>query len=320
MIKKWMFLIGAMGLLGTSQIHGQDAPSVMVIEAYSGKVLIASNSTQRRPIASLTKISTGVVAIDWANASQLDLAQVMITVPETVSRVGGPNPLQLQPGDQLSLRDALYAALLASDNLAALSIADHVGTEILRKRGKSGEPVVAFVAEMNRLAKALGMQQTRIGNPHGLEREGVKAYSTAADVARLSIYAMRRNAFNYIVRQKDRQISVMGASGRRQFVVRNTNELIQQKGVLGVKTGTTEAAGPCLSVCMDRDPLLRTKPDGTKGVTPRRLIVVVLNQPDRFSRARGLLTEGWDTYDAWLAAGAPVKDRKREIISVPMLE
>jgi D-alanyl-D-alanine carboxypeptidase len=176
--------------------------------------------------------------------------------------------------------------------------------------------VAEFVAEMNRLTRALGMTQTRFANPHGLERPGAKAYSTAADVARLSIYAMRRNAFNFIVRQPDRQVSVVGATGPRGYRVKNSNELIGEPGILGVKTGTTAAAGPCLSVCMDREPLVRTKADGTKGVTPRRLIVVVLNNPDRFNRARGLIQQGWSVYDTWLANGAPVQDRKRELITV----
>jgi serine-type D-Ala-D-Ala carboxypeptidase (penicillin-binding protein 5/6) len=290
--------------------------SVMVLEAYSGKVLIASNASARRPVASLTKIATGVVALDWATATDNDPGKVMITVPQTITLVGGPNPMNLQPGDRLSLRDALYSALLGSDNLAALSIADHVGREMLARRGKGGEPVVEFIAEMNRLAKALGMSQTRFANAHGLERKGAKAYSTAADIARLSVYAMRRNAFNFIVRQPDRQVSVHGVSGTRGYRVKNTNELIGQQGILGIKTGSTAAAGPCVAVCMDRDPLIREKPDGTKGVTPRRLIVVVLNSPQRFNRARGLLHQGWGVYDAWLAEGAPVHDRKREFITV----
>lgn len=298
-----------------SALHGQE--SVMVMEAYSGKVLVASNATVKRPIASLAKIATGAVTVDWSVATGADLGKLRITVPQTITLVGGPNPMNLQPGDSLTMRDALYSALLGSDNLAALTIADHVGREILTRRGKNGDPVAEFVSEMNRLASALGMAQTRFANPHGLERPGAKAYSTAADVARLSIYAMRRNAFNFIVRQPDRQISVYGATGARSYRVRNSNELIGQSGVLGVKTGTTAAAGPCLSVCMDREPLIRQKPDGTKGVTPRRLIVVVLNSPDRFNRARGLIQQGWGIYDPWLAAGAPVQDRKREFITVP---
>jgi D-alanyl-D-alanine carboxypeptidase (penicillin-binding protein 5/6) len=291
--------------------------SVMVVEAHSGRILIATNAAARRPVASLNKIATGAVAADWALATGSDLGKVSLTVPQTATLVGGPNPLNLQPGDRMTLRDALYSALLGSDNLAALSIADHIGREMLNRRGKGGDPVAEFVGEMNRLAKALDMRQTRFGNPHGLDRQGVRQYSTAADIARLSIYAMRRNAFNFIVRQPERAVKISGPSGERSYRVRNTNELIGREGVLGIKTGTTAAAGPCLAVCMDRDPLVRQRPDGTKGVTPRRLIVVVLNHPDRFNRARSLMAGGWQTYDGWLAAGAPFQDRRREFLSVP---
>ncbi len=289
----------------------------MVVEAYSGKVLVASNAGAKRPIASLTKIATGIVAVDWAAATGTDIATVQITVPDTITRVGGPNPMNLQPGDRISLRDALYSALLGSDNLSAVTIADHVGRELVRRRGKDADPVAEFVGEMNRLSVALGMTQTRFANPHGLERSGSKAYCTAADVARLSIYAMRRNAFSFIVRQPERTISVHGAGGIRSYHVRNSNELIGETGILGIKTGTTSAAGPCVSVCMERDPLVRTKADGSKGATPRRLVVVVLNNPDRFNRARSLLQQGWAVYDAWLASGAPVQDRRKELILVP---
>ena len=301
-------------LLGISLLRAEE--SVMVLEAYSGKVLIASNSTQKRPIASLTKIATGVVAIDWAKAAGVDIAKHTITVPQTITRVGGPNPMGLRPGDQMSLRDALYSALLGSDNLAAVTIADHVGRQLLSSRGKTGDPVKEFVVEMNRLAKGLGMKHTKFANPHGLDRPGVRAYSTAADVVRLSVYAMSRNAFNFIVRQSSRNVKVSGVDRERAYAIRNSNQLISEE-VIGVKTGTTTAAGACISICADRDPLVRKKADGSKGVTPRRLMVVVLNNKDRFERATGLMHRGWAAYDAWLAAGAPVQEPKREIIKVP---
>ncbi len=295
----------------------QQGESVMVMEAYSGKVLFATNSGAKRPIASLTKIATASVAVDWANATNTDLSTV-ITVPQTITLVGGANPMNLQPGDQMTLRDALYSALLGSDNLAAVTIADHVGREIATRRGRSEDPVAIFVGEMNQLAKATGATATVFANPHGLERPKTKAYSTAADVARMSVYAMRRAAITFITSKQDRQVSVTGPAGKRTFTIKNTNELAGETGILGVKTGTTEAAGPCVSVCMDRDPLVRQKADGSKGATPRRLIVVVLNSPDRFNRARQLLQQGWSIYDRWLEAGAPVTDRNREIISVPL--
>jgi serine-type D-Ala-D-Ala carboxypeptidase (penicillin-binding protein 5/6) len=309
------------GIATAVSLRAQGPEAVMVVEAYSGKVLVASNSSVKRPVASLTKIATACVVVDWAAATNADLAQTLLTVPQTATLLGGPNPLNLLPGDQMTLRDALYAALIASDNLAALALADHVGRALLATRRRGGDPVAAFIAEMNKLAKAVGMASTRFVNAHGLESPRAQGFSTAADMARLSIYAMRRNAFNFIVRQPTRQIQVTdGAGVARSYLLRNSNELIGEAGILGIKTGTTAAAGPCLATCMDRDPLVRIKPDGTKGATPRRLIVVVLNSPDRFNRTRGLIQQGWAIYDPWLAAGAPVKDRRREFLTLPALQ
>jgi D-alanyl-D-alanine carboxypeptidase (penicillin-binding protein 5/6) len=285
----------------------------MVVEAHSGKVLLAQNSQVKRPVASLTKICTGVVATDWAIATNQDLKKVMATVPESVTRVGGANPLNLQPGQQISLSDALYAALLGSDNLAAMTIADHIGRDMNNRRGKEQDPVWAFVKEMNELARVLGMKNTVFRNPHGLELPKQEGYSTAADMAKLSIYAMRRPAFAFFVRQKSRSITVAGKS----YTLTNTNQLVGEAGILGIKTGQTTPAGPCLATSMEKDPLVRTKPDGSKGATPRRMIVVLLNSPDRFGRTRSLLNAGWRGYDQWIAEGALIKDRNREILPVP---
>lgn len=305
----FVFLSLAVGL------HAQEAH--MVVEAYSGKVLSAENSTVKRPVASLTKMATAIVAVDWATATGTDLATHMIRVPDIVLQLNTTSPLELAPGDTLTLRDALYAALLSSDNVAALTIAHHVGSQLLTRRGKDGDPVVAFVAEMNKLSKAIYANTTLFVNTHGLENGPKPGYSTAADMARFAIHAMRRNAITFMTRQKTRDVSVTGAVGNRAYTLTNTNELVGEQGILGVKTGQTNAAGPCLATCMDRDPVIRTKADGSKGVTPRRLIVIVLNSPDRFNRTRQLIKAGWAFYDPWLEAGAPVKDPKREILSTP---
>ena len=90
-----------------------------------------------------------------------------------------------------------------------------------------------------------------------------------------------------------------------------------QYGVLGIKTGTTRTAGPCLATAVYRDPLVRQQLDGSKQAIPRRLIVVVLNSPDRFGRTKSLIARGWAAHDAWVAAGTPVQSAKREIIKVP---
>ncbi|MDB6078447.1 MAG: hypothetical protein JWO82_2194 [Akkermansiaceae bacterium] len=291
----------------------------MVVEANSGKVLIAANSNVARPVASLTKIATASIATDWAEATGTDPNKTMITVPAVATMLGGPNPMALQPGDQLTLRDALYSAMLGSDNIAALAIADFVGKQLLQARGKSGDPVAAFIVEMNQLAKGLGMTNTKFVNPHGLEFPRKVGTSTAADMARLSIYAMRRPAITFVARQKERQVTVQGPSGSRSYNVKNTNELLGEPGVIGLKTGTTEAAGPCVAIAADRDPAIITGADGQKKAVPRRIMIVLLNSPDRFNRARSLMGQGWSVYDRWSAAGAPINNRKNEILDVPNL-
>ncbi len=304
-------LLAMVGLIMFGVVTAQEA--FMVVEAHSGKVFMAQNSNVKRPVASLTKIATGVVATDWALATGQDLKKVMATVPESITRVGGPNPLNLQPGQQISLSDALYAALLGSDNLCAMTIADHIGRDINNRRRKNGDPIWTFVQEMNELARVLGMKNTKFLNPHGLELPKQEGFSTATDMAKLSIFAMRRPAFAFFVRQKSRVINVNGKS----LTLTNTNQLVGEEGIHGIKTGQTTPAGPCLATSMDKDPVVRNKPDGTKGATPRRMIVVLLNSPDRFGRTRGLLNSAWSQYDRWLAAGAPVQDRNRELLSVP---
>ncbi|QJE98999.1 D-alanyl-D-alanine carboxypeptidase family protein [Luteolibacter luteus] len=295
----------------------QQGEAYMVVEANSGKVLMAANSVVQRPVASLTKIATCVIAVDWADATGTDLSQVTATVPPAALAIGGPNPLNLQVGDSMSVRDALYSAMLGSDNIAAMTVANYVGGEMLRARGKTGDPVAAFVGEMNELGKAIGLLKTRFGNPHGLEVGKQRCTSTAADIAKLSIYAMRKPGVTFISRQKERQVTVNGAGGKRGYKIQNTNELIGEPNILGLKTGTTGAAGPCVSVSVERDPLVREKADGEKAVTPRRLIIVVLNNPDRFNRARGFINPGWAAFDRWVAAGAPIENKAKEILDVP---
>ncbi|BCX50361.1 hypothetical protein HAHE_42690 [Haloferula helveola] len=288
----------------------------MVVEAHSGKVLIATNSTVKRPVASLTKVATAVLVVDWAEAAGVDVATREVVVPASVAQLPGANPMKLVPGERMSMLDALSSAVMGSDNAAALTLADHVGREFLARKGRSGDPVQAFVVEMNHLAEALEMGKTKFTNPHGLELPSSVGLSTAADIAKLSIYAMRRPGFTFISRQKVREVTVNGAEGARTFKVNNTNELVSET-IIGLKTGTTRAAGECLSVAVERAPLIRPKADGSKGVTPRRLIVVLLNSPDRFGRAKALIPRGWAIYDEWVRGGAVVENRKREILSVP---
>jgi D-alanyl-D-alanine carboxypeptidase (penicillin-binding protein 5/6) len=317
-IHRWLVGIAAVGMI-TGPVGAQAAESVMVVEAHSGRILVAQESGRERPVASLTKIATAMVALDWAKAAGVEPEDVRVVVPPSATGIGGPNAMNLVAGESMTLRDALFSAMLGSDNIAAMAVADTVGGKLQERRGRGGDPVAAFVSEMNRLAGALGMKDTRFINPHGLTGPGSKGASTAADIARLAIHAMRNPALSFIVRQKQRTITVQGTAGPRSFRVKNTNELLGDKGVTGIKTGTTTASGPCLATCVERDPLLADLPDGRKSVTPRRLIVVVLNSPDRFGRTRALIERGWGIYDQWRAGGSTVGNARREFLQVPEL-
>ena len=295
------------------------AESYIAVEAHSGKVLLAANSERKSPVASLTKIATAKVVLDWAKASRTSLATFAI-VPQSAFAFGGSNPMGLQPGDRISLRDAIYSAMMGSDNIAAQTLADFVGRSILARRQRGGDPERVFVAEMNNLARGLGMRRTKFGTPHGLDIPRKKGYSTASDVARLSIHVMRDTGFVFYVKQKTRNIHVTKVNGRKfAYKVTNTNPLLGQLGVNGIKTGTTAAAGQCLAINAHRKPLVTKLTDGRSRIRKRDMIVVVLGSADRAARGRQLIAQAWPMYDQWAAAGYPLTKKGRELLRVPTL-
>ena len=223
---------------------------------------------------------------------------------------GGNNlvdQLPAQRADALAKALAMYRQLQSSDNVAAYTLADHVGQNL--EAGQSGmTPADRFVAHMNALARKLGMQHTMFLNPHGLEHlESKLPYSSASDVARLSAYAMSKSAFRFFVSQKERRISITHSLGETVgYLLQNTNELLGANGIDGVKTGRTQRAGECVVISSLRAPESRQEGQ-TYVVTPRRILVVVLGSTSRFSAASQLLETGWQLYDQWAALGRPVK-------------
>ena len=296
----------ALSAVTASTTFAVDAAAYMIMDSTTGHVLDAKNANKKLQIGSLTKIATAMVVLDWAELNKRDLNGIA-TVPVAASAVAGTNPVGLMPGDRLSLRDLLYAALLQSDNVAAYTLADHVGQNL--EAGQSGmTPADRFVAHMNALARKLGMQHTMFLNPHGLEHlESKLPYSSASDVARLSAYAMSKSAFRFFVSQKERRISITHSLGETVgYLLQNTNELLGANGIDGVKTGRTQRAGECVVISSLRAPESRQEGQ-TYVVTPRRILVVVLGSTSRFSAASQLLETGWQLYDQWAALGRPVK-------------
>jgi D-alanyl-D-alanine carboxypeptidase (penicillin-binding protein 5/6) len=282
-----------------------DSLAYVVADSTTGFILDQYNAQKKLQIGSLTKIATAMVVLDWAAASNADLSQ-LATVPESIAQLGPQQGVGFQPGDTCALRDLLYAAMMQSDNVAALTLAEHVG------RALPGDlpPVDRFVQQMNALAKAKGMTRTRFLNPHGLDSlEKTLPYSTAEDLAKLTAYAEANSAFRFYGSQKERKITYTGASGSVNYLLRNTNELLGQYDIDGVKTGTTQRAGQCIIVSAAKAPESVQKGE-MHYITPRRLIVVVLGSNDRFREAAGRLQEGWRYHEAWAAAGRPMKGWK----------
>lgn len=303
-----------LGMLCVSQENTraqESATAYIVIDHHSGHVLKELNPAKKLQVASLTKIATAAVVLDWAAASAQNLEQIAIVPkfrPELVTGQG----IQWTPGDRATLKDLLWASLLQSDNVAAETLAAHVGRALAG--GQDPElHIVSFVAQMNALARKLGMLNTRFLNPQGLDNlERKLPYSTAEDMAKLSAYAISNPAFLFYVSQRERRISVQRPDGAKfDYKLVNTNQLLGQSSIDGVKTGTTQRAGECLIISAARSPESR-KEGETFFVTPRRLEVVVLGSTDRFNEAKNLLQEGWAEHESWVAAGRPETPRPQK--------
>jgi D-alanyl-D-alanine carboxypeptidase (penicillin-binding protein 5/6) len=283
----------------------------VVIDAQTGFVLEQVDARDKRQVGSLTKVATAMVVLDWSEKRGGDLNQVTTIPPEAF--VGtGENLIGFQPGDRITLRDLLYAALVQSDNVAAYTLANTVGTalqSVVPDAGKAG-PVATFVSQMNFLAKSLLMERTHFVNPHGIDTgERSMPYSTAVDLARLTRYAMSKPAFRFYVSQKERQIAFERGNQKKAYMLRNTNELLGTSGVDGVKTGKTARAGDCLILSAHREAEIEKQGERTK-VTPRNLIIVMLGSANRFAEGGQLLARGWQIYDQWAAAGRMVDPKK----------
>ena len=188
-----------------------------------GRVLWSRNVSDRRAIASITKLMTAVVALE---NGELDDPVTVTAASQTV----GESTSFLRVGEELPLSEVLEASLVKSGNDAAVALAIHIaGSED------------AFVDLMNEKAQELGLSRTRFANPHGLDETG--HYSTAADVAVLARYAMSKPEVRRVVSQKT---ATIGRGSRSEKVV-NTNLLIgNYTGANGVKTGWTSKAGYCV--------------------------------------------------------------------------
>jgi D-alanyl-D-alanine carboxypeptidase (penicillin-binding protein 5/6) len=227
-----------------------------------GRVLWARTPDARRPMASITKIMTAVVALEHSSPGEV------VSVPASAITVG-QSSAGLVAGEKLSMRELLEALLVKSGNDAGIAIATHVGG--------SEE---SFVEMMNAKAKELGLGDTHFANSHGLDAP--EHYTTASDLAVLARYAMTNALFRDIVRRT----KVTIGKGKRRRTLLTTDQLLGvYDGALGVKTGHTNGAGYSVVSAAQRNGVM--------------LYAVVLGSPTdrkRFLDAKALLDWGFAHY------------------------
>jgi D-alanyl-D-alanine carboxypeptidase (penicillin-binding protein 5/6) len=231
------------------------ASALYLVELKSGRVLLEKNPARRLPPASLTKIMTALIALESAPLQEV----VKIDRRALVHT----SSLKFKAGEEFLLRDLLTAMLVSSANDACEAVAWHVG-------GNAGK----FVTMMNERASALGLKNTHFANACGFDAPG--HYSTAEDLAKLTEQALQEPVFSMMVRTIVRDIA--SVDGKRQVSLHNTNELLLDPDVNGVKTGYTSKAGRCLIASMFKD--------------GHRLLLVGLNVKDRWEQVPHLLRHG----------------------------
>lgn len=313
MILKKRFVIICAALLCGAVRSASAAQASIIVDAQTGYVLQEFKSKDKRQVGSLTKIATAMVVLDWSEQKGGDLNQFVGISPAAFTGTL-ENNIGFRPGDEIALRDLLYAALVQSDNVAAYTLADYVGSKIQgpTPAGQKSKllPMDAFVTQMNALAKQLKMEKTRFVNPHGIDQK-VKPlpYSSAEDIARLTRYAMNKASFRFYVSQKEREIAWRRGGKEQRYNLRNTNELLGAQGIDGVKTGRTARAGECLVLSSVRDSEIVKEGQGVR-IFPRRIIVVLLGSTSRFNEGAQLISQGWQLYDQWAAGGRLVDPKK----------
>ena len=197
------------------QVH---ARAYVVADGRTGDVLAQYHQRARVPIASLTKLMTVLLTVERTKPTEV------VTIAAGAAAVG-ESSVELEPGERLTVRDLLEAALIQSANDAADALAYYVG------QGSEAR----FVAMMNVRARRLGLTDTHFVRPDGLDAAG--HLSSARDVTKLARVLMRRPLIRSIVRRQRATI----AGGR---ILHTWNDLLATfPGIVGVKTGHTSAAG-----------------------------------------------------------------------------
>ena len=239
--------------------------SAVLINGDTGQVLFEKDSNLKLYPASTTKILTALAVLNNVGPDET------VTVSENVEGTDGTS-IWLVGGEQLTVRELLYAMMLNSANDAALALAEYVGGS------QEG-----FAKMMNGNAQKIGAQNSNFTNPHGLPDDN--HYTTAYDLALIAKEAMKIPKFREIVATSDYTINRVDPEA--QSLLYNHNRLLNRyEGANGIKTGYTVAAGQCIVASAIKN--------------GRELIAVVLGSEGNnvWTDATGLLDYGFDNFNS----------------------
>ncbi len=269
-------------------------PSYVAMETFSGRVLYASNPDVRRPIGMLANIATAVVVLDWVATQNVPL-DTLLTVPETAVQWPRTNIMKLQPGEQISLRDALHSTIMWDDSASAATLANACGQTL-----SSSDPEGAFISQLNNLASTLRMHATRFKGTNG----SVVSNSSAKDMSLLCMYAIEKPTFQSISAKTSHLATIASPTGAvRQVTISNSNRMLGTSGVDGVRAARSASAGSCLAASAKRPSVKLINPNTGKQATyPQRLLIVILgmqNPEARYKLASDFMRDGWAAWEAW---------------------
>ena len=203
------------------------SPKAIIYDAESGDIIYQKKANEKSSIASLTKLMTAMVLID----SKLDLDKKVTITKSDFDKIKGTKS-RLWLGSELSRKELLSIALIASDNRAASAISNSY------PGGKK-----AFVQAMNVKAKQLGMDDTSFADPTGLDKNNI---STAIDLVKMTQAAQQYPLIRELSTSSYYEAHIKNKKIKLNY--NNTNLLVRQ-GLWDIdisKTGYIREAGKCL--------------------------------------------------------------------------
>ena len=261
---KWLlvFLVSFIPVKEKEVINNYACSSYIVYDGLTDKVLEGNDVHNQRSVASISKIMTAIISIEYGMWDEY------FTIGDWINKVDGSS-VYLYVGEVIKVEELLYGLMLRSGNDCASSLAMFVSGNIS-----------SFVDLMNRKGKELGMNNTLFRNPSGLDADDGGNLSTAYDMALLNSYAMKNDKYREIVSTKEYKSSSHGVWINKNKLLRNYEYTI------GGKTGYTKIAKRTLVTV------------AKKGDT--ELIVVTLNCGGDFSFHKSLYEYWFNKYKTYL--------------------